>query len=89
MISGSAFDNVSILKCMLYGLLISFGVALFAYLSGLAVFIKMEMVHALGTFLNAFVGMLLGFFVSSSMNRWHGCDQGFMELLEAVRCMHM
>jgi hypothetical protein len=87
--SGSAFDNVSILTCMLYALLISFGVALFAFHSDLAVFIKMETVHALGTFLNVFVGMLLGFFVSSSMNRWHGCVQGFMELLEAVRCMQM
>ena len=48
MISGSAFDNVSIFKCMFYGLLISFGVALFANHSDLAVFIKMEMVHALG-----------------------------------------
>ena len=73
--SGSAFDNVSILKCMLYGLLISFGVAPFAYHSDLAVFIKMETVHAPGTFLYVFVGMVLGFFVSSSMNRGHSWER--------------
>jgi hypothetical protein len=36
-------------------------------------------------FLNVVVGLLLGFFLSSSMQRWHSCVQGFMSLGDAVR----
>jgi len=43
----------------------------------------------MGTFLNVFVGLLLGFFLSSSMNRWYGCVNAFMQLLDAVRSMQM
>merc|ERR1719411_1290616 len=43
----------------------------------------------LGTFLNVFVGLLLGFFLSSSMNRWYRCVSAFLELLDAVRSMQM
>ena len=46
-------------------------------------------IRALGTFLNVLVGKPFGFFVSPSTHRWHVCDPGFMELLEAVRCMQM
>mmetsp|Transcript_6726 Transcript_6726/g.12539 ORF Transcript_6726/g.12539 Transcript_6726/m.12539 type:complete len:408 (+) Transcript_6726:100-1323(+) len=88
-VTGSAFDNLSVLVCMLLSLLTSCVVAYFAFHARQTLFIKEEKIHNLGTFLNVFVGLLLGFFVSSSMNRWHGCVHGFMELLEAVRCMQM
>merc|ERR1719161_1546190 len=42
-----------------------------------------------GTFLNVFVGLLLGFFLSSSVNRWHVCATGFLELFDAIRNMQM
>jgi len=87
--AGGAFDNLSILKVMLGSLLISIGVACFTCGQSHAIFIKMDKVHTLGTFLNVFVGMLLGFFVSSAMYRWYGCVHGFMELLEAIRCLQM
>merc|ERR1719454_2229764 len=40
-------------------------------------------------FLNVVVGLLLGFFMSSSMNRWHTCVNGFLELLDAIRNLQM
>jgi len=46
-------------------------------------------IEKLGTFLNVFVGMLLGFYLASSMNRWYGCVSAFLELLDAVRSMQM
>eukprot|EP00747_Dinoflagellata_sp_TGD_P027092 gnl/TRDRNA2_/TRDRNA2_132380_c0_seq4.p1 gnl/TRDRNA2_/TRDRNA2_132380_c0~~gnl/TRDRNA2_/TRDRNA2_132380_c0_seq4.p1 ORF type:complete len:512 (-),score=87.57 gnl/TRDRNA2_/TRDRNA2_132380_c0_seq4:87-1622(-) len=42
-----------------------------------------------GTFLNVFVGLLLGFFLSSSVNRWHQCATGFLELFDAIRNLQM
>lgn len=88
-ITGSAFDNVVILKTMMLSILVSMAVACCAYYKEEVLLIKGDKVVELATFLNVFVGMLLGFFVSSSMHRWHGCVQGFMELLSAVRNMHM
>jgi len=43
----------------------------------------------MGTLLNVFVGFLVGFFMSSSMNRWYGCVNAFLQLLDAVRNMQM
>jgi predicted membrane chloride channel (bestrophin family) len=40
-------------------------------------------------FLNVLVGLLLGFFLSSSMTRWHECIDGFMGLLDAIRNLQM
>jgi len=40
-------------------------------------------------FLNVVVGLLLGFFLSSSMNRWYECVNGFLELLDAIRNLQM
>jgi predicted membrane chloride channel (bestrophin family) len=40
-------------------------------------------------FLNVVVGLLLGFFLSSSMNRWYACVNGFLELLDAIRNLQM
>jgi len=39
--------------------------------------------------MNVFVGLLLGFFLSSSVLRWYGCVNAFLQLLDAVRSMHM
>lgn len=40
-------------------------------------------------FLNVVVGLLLGFFLTSSMNRWYLCVNGFLELLDAIRNLQM
>lgn len=41
------------------------------------------------SFLNFFVGLLLGFFVKSSVGRWFMCVDGFLELTDAVRNLQM
>jgi len=41
------------------------------------------------TFLTVFVGLLLGFFLSSSMHRWFSCANGFLELFDAIRNLQM
>lgn len=43
----------------------------------------------LGSFLNVFMGMLLGFFISFSVERWFQCASSFLSLLDAVRNMQM
>merc|ERR1719343_246027 len=59
------------------------------HLSANALWINPARVQRMGTFLNVFVGLLLGFFLASSMNRWYGCVNAFLELLDAVRSMQM
>lgn len=43
----------------------------------------------ISNFLRVFVGLLLGFFLTSSMNRWYTCCTGFLELFDAIRNMQM
>merc|ERR1719336_2359835 len=43
----------------------------------------------ISTFLNVFVALLLGFFMSTSIHRWYSCVNGFLELLDAVRNLQM
>jgi len=43
----------------------------------------------LNGFLKAIVGLLLGFFLSSSVNRWYACASGFLALFNAIRALHM
>merc|ERR1719210_680549 len=59
------------------------------HLSANALWVDPARVQRMGTFLNVFVGLLLGFFLKSSMNRWYGCVNAFLELLDAVRSMQM
>eukprot|EP00933_Yihiella_yeosuensis_P006130 TRINITY_DN110784_c0_g1_i1.p1 TRINITY_DN110784_c0_g1~~TRINITY_DN110784_c0_g1_i1.p1 ORF type:complete len:419 (+),score=88.21 TRINITY_DN110784_c0_g1_i1:88-1344(+) len=40
-------------------------------------------------FLKVVVGLLLSFFLSSSVARWYSCTNGFMELFDAIRGLHM
>jgi len=40
-------------------------------------------------FLRVFVGLLLGFFMSASVNRWWNCAQGFHNLCAAIRTLHI
>ena len=35
------------------------------------------------------MGLLLGFFLSSSVQRWYNCTNGFLELFDAIRSLHM
>lgn len=40
-------------------------------------------------FVRSFVGLLLGFFLNSSIIRWYDCAKGFLELFDAVRSLQM
>jgi predicted membrane chloride channel (bestrophin family) len=51
--------------------------------------LKVSKFTEVSKFLNVVVGLLLGFFMSSSMTRWHTCVNGFLELLDAIRNLQM
>lgn len=89
MVDGCAWDNPSLWTCMGLAFVLSITVAISVALMPNSVLVKPDKIEKLGTFLNVFVGMLLGFFLASSMNRWYGCVAAFLELLDAVRSMQM
>lgn len=51
--------------------------------------LKTSKFNEVGSYLNVFVGLLLGFFMSSSMNRWYASANGFMELFDSIRNLQM
>merc|ERR1719313_2028567 len=53
------------------------------------VVLKVGRFTEISKFLNVVVGLLLGFFLSSSMNRWYACVNGFLSLLDAIRNLQM
>jgi len=89
MVTGCAWDNGSLWRCMGCAILLSCTVAVVIVFIPHSALVAPEKVEKMGTFLNVFVGLLLGFFLSSSMNRWYRCVSAFLELLDAVRSMQM
>jgi len=89
MVKGCAWDN-PVLWCWI-GLasLLATVVAVAVSLMPNSVLVNPGKLAKLGSFLNVFVGLLLGFFLSSSMYRWYGCVDAFLTLLDAVRSMQM
>lgn len=51
--------------------------------------LRIENFLKLSYFLSFFVGLLVGFFMTSSLQRWHECAQGFLELGDAIRNLLM
>mmetsp|Transcript_11289 Transcript_11289/g.21265 ORF Transcript_11289/g.21265 Transcript_11289/m.21265 type:complete len:411 (+) Transcript_11289:112-1344(+) len=51
--------------------------------------LKVSRFIEISKFLTLFVGLLLGFFITSSLVRWHECMQGFLELGDAIRNLQM
>eukprot|EP00933_Yihiella_yeosuensis_P060401 TRINITY_DN6309_c0_g1_i1.p1 TRINITY_DN6309_c0_g1~~TRINITY_DN6309_c0_g1_i1.p1 ORF type:complete len:411 (+),score=94.14 TRINITY_DN6309_c0_g1_i1:54-1286(+) len=45
--------------------------------------------QTIATFLKVIVGLLLSFFLTSSVNRWYKCTNGFQELFDAIRGLQM
>jgi predicted membrane chloride channel (bestrophin family) len=89
MTKGAVFASPTIWKCMTFASILALCVAAGILLSGNATWINPERLQKIGTFLNVFVGLLVGFFLSSSTNRWYSCVNAFLQLLDAVRNMHM
>lgn len=51
--------------------------------------LHVDQLQEISRFMNAFVGLLLGFFMASSVNRWWACAEGFLILFDAIRAMQM
>jgi len=93
MVRGCAWDNIPFWRCMAFNTLVSVVVAvmtqLFTHYLPSVPMVGADKFAKLGTFLNVFIGLLLGFFLSSSMARWYACVNAFLPLLDAVRRMQM
>jgi len=89
MMKGAVFYNPTLWRCMTFATILAGSVAAATHLSVNSVWMNPAKIQKMGTFLNVFVGLLLGFFLSSSMNRWYDCVNAFLQLLDAVRNMHM
>jgi len=91
LLRGCAFDNISIWRSIGVALLVAVvSAALSFFVPDAKLYVlDPEQMAKFGAFLTKFSGMLLGFFISSSMNRWYTCVAEFMALLEAVRLMQM
>merc|ERR1719291_478789 len=50
---------------------------------------KTSKFQQIAVFLRVFVGLLLGFFLSTSVNRWFECTQGFLELYDSIRSLQV
>jgi len=50
---------------------------------------KTSKFHMISVFLRIFVGLLLGFFLTSSVNRWFQCADGFLQIEDAIRNLQM
>jgi len=83
------FKSASLWKCIGCNMVLSFGVALVCFFTPDMVFMNFQKLQKLSTFLNVFVGLMLGFFLTSAMTRWYACVNSFCELLDAVRTMQM
>jgi len=89
MVKGCAWDNAALWRCMALNTLVSVLVAVATTFLPSDWLVSADKFGKLGTFLNVFVGLLLGFFLSSSMTRWYACVNAFLTLLDAVRSMQM
>jgi len=89
MAKGCAWDSSTLWSCMGLSFLLAIAVAVITVMLPHVVQVDPHDLAKLSTFLNVFVGLLLGFFLTSSMNRWYGCVEAFLELLDAVRSMQM
>lgn len=89
MLKGCAWDNPSLWKCMVNSAIISVVSCLLIVFQPDLVLVSPASVQKLGTFLNKFVSLLLGFFLATSMNWWFTCVREFLKLLDSVRSMQM
>jgi len=51
--------------------------------------LKNHRFQKLSQFLNVFVGLLLGFFMSASVTKWWSCAEGFLALFDCIRCLQL
>lgn len=51
--------------------------------------LKVSKFTEVSKFLNVVTGLMMGFFLSSSMKRWFSCVDGFLQLLDAIRSLQL
>lgn len=51
--------------------------------------LKIKKFQEISTFLRAFVGFLLGFFMASAVQRWWACAEGFQKVCTVVKALHL
>jgi len=51
--------------------------------------LKTSKLQTISQFLRVIVGLLLGFFLTSSVNRWFQCTDGFLQIFDAIRNLQM
>lgn len=51
--------------------------------------LKLSRFTSISRFLSIFVGLLLGFFMSASIQRWWSCAEGFLQVFDAIRNLQM
>jgi len=88
-VKGSAFEQMSLWHMVICSTCVAFSVACLVCFTPHATAARITATGKLSTFLNAFMGMLLGFFLSSSVKRWYQCAGSFLSLLDAVRNLQM
>jgi hypothetical protein len=86
----TAFDSPTVWQTMGRLLLLSIVCALFLLIAlPNPSKLQTSKFQKIAVFLRVFVGLLLGFFLSTSVNRWFECTQGFLELYDAIRCLQV
>lgn len=87
---GSAWDNPGLWHTVVRTSIVAVLVALMVGLGTPdPTSVRSDKFAKLSTFLTVFVGLLLSFFMSSSMNRWYTAVSAFLELFDAVRNLQM
>mmetsp|Transcript_5442 Transcript_5442/g.14705 ORF Transcript_5442/g.14705 Transcript_5442/m.14705 type:complete len:444 (-) Transcript_5442:41-1372(-) len=90
MMRGSAWDNRGLWKQLAKAFLLATTVAVvIVFCTPDPTSVRSNRFAKLSTFLSVFVGLLLSFFMSSSMMRWYKCVGAFLELFDAVRNLQM
>jgi len=89
MIEGSAFENKALWGSIGRSCLVSLLVACLAWFTPYATVIDSIALLKLGALMAVFIGVLLGFFLSSSIQRWYNSTHAFMQLLDSVRNLQM
>jgi hypothetical protein len=88
--SGTVWRRKRLWHITLQLFMLSFAVALVVlFLVSDPAALQVGKFRRISTFLSVFVGLLLGFFMSSSMGRWYSCAGGFLELFDAIRLLQM
>jgi len=89
MIEGSAWENEALWGSIGRSCLVSLTMAALAWFTPYATVIDSGTLMKLGAFMAVFIGFMLGFFMSSSIQRWFTSTDAFMQLLDAVRKLQM